>query len=251
MLTGFYTIASGLLTRQRELDTVGSNLTNAQTPGYRASRFITSSFEMELLSRQEALNSQSFGSGVPVTTVEQVTSLYNAGTIKPTDRTLDMAIGGEGFFTVSGADGALYLTRNGQFDLDEEGYLILPGAGRVLGEGGPIEVGVGDFSVSAEGVITKGSGEELEEVDTLRLLKPQEGTALEKMDNGLFRIPNGANMDEAQGHTVYQGSLELSNVNMNQELTTLVEVQRAFQSCSSAFQIVDAMDRKAAQIASV
>ena len=38
MLTGFYTIASGLLTRQRELDVLGSNLVNSQTPGYRASR---------------------------------------------------------------------------------------------------------------------------------------------------------------------------------------------------------------------
>ena len=49
-----------------------------------------------------------------------------------------------------------------------------------------------------------------------------------------------------QGTTVHQHNVELSNVDMNQELSTLVEVQRAFQSCSTALQTIDALNRKAA-----
>lgn len=54
MLSGFYTIASGILTRQREIDTIGNNLVNAQTPGYRSKRMVMSAFEQELMTRKDA-----------------------------------------------------------------------------------------------------------------------------------------------------------------------------------------------------
>lgn len=50
----------------------------------------------------------------------------------------------------------------------------------------------------------------------------------------------------AQGYTIYQGVLERSNVDMNQELTSFISAQRAFQTCSSALQMIDDLDQKAA-----
>lgn len=250
MLAGFYTIASGLLTRQREIDTIGNNLVNLQTPGYRADRLLVTSFDQELLTRMEANGNQVLGTGVSSTSavVDEVVSLFQDGTVKATNRSLDMSLSGAGFFNVQGEDGTVYLTRNGQFDLDEQCYLTLPGYGRVRGQNGLLQVGSENFSVEADGMIFGDDGQML---DSLLVTVPPDGTSLLKLDNGMFQFPPNVQGQLATDYTVNQNSLELANTDMNRELTYLMEAQRGFQSCSSALQIVDALNRKAVTIGSV
>lgn len=249
MLAGYYTIASGMLTRQRELDVIGNNLVNINTPGYRKDKLLISSFEQELLTRREAQGEQVVGGGQAATAavVDGVVSLFGAGTLKETGRALDVAINGEGFFNVAAEEGTL-LTRNGQFDIDEQGYLTLPGYGRVLGvNGAGIPVGSDNFSVEADGTVYDARGNRL---GRLQITVPAENAEIRKLDSGLFRLDGPAAQNA--GTSLLQGRLELSNVDMNQELTDMIEAQRAFQSCSSALQMVDAMNRKAAsELASV
>ena len=64
MLSGYYTIASGILANQRNIDTIGNNLVNIQTPGYRGERVINSSFEMELMTRRESTGNEVLGDGI-------------------------------------------------------------------------------------------------------------------------------------------------------------------------------------------
>ena len=163
------------------------------------------------------------------------------GDFQSTGRTLDIAIGGDGFFNVQGQDGTTYLTRNGQFTVDDQGYLTLAGMGRVLGQGGPLMVGSDQVSVDATGNVYNAAGAL---VGTLSITRQADNTVLEKMDNGAFTAPQGA--VNAQGYTIYQGVLERSNVDMNQELTSFISAQRAFQTCSSALQMIDDLDQKAA-----
>lgn len=251
MLANHYTIASGILTRQREIDVIGKNLVNAQTPGYRADRLLIAPFEQELLIRQEQAGAQVLGNGVAATSavVGEEVALFNMGTVSTTGRELDMAIGGEGFYNVQAADGTVYLTRNGSFDIDAEGYLTLPQYGRVMGANGALQVGEAGFQVEENGDIFSAGGNYL---GSLLVTVPAEGTRLEKLDNGMFQFPQGAQMNNAQGYVIAQKSLELSNVDMNREMTYLMEAQRAFQACSSALQVVDGLNRKAAtQIASI
>lgn len=246
MLAGFYTIASGMLTRQREIDTISNNLVNSQTPGYRADRLVISDFEQELLIRQEKGNTQVLGGGVASTSaiVGEEVSLPNSGTVKSTGRELDMSINGNGYYNIQGTDGTVYLTRNGSFDVDQEGYLTLPGYGRVLGtNSAPIQVGNTEFGVTQNGEIYN---ETNPLVGTLLITAPAEGTVMVKQDNGLVRAPDGAAVNRAQNYTIAQRTLELSNVDMNREMTYLIEAQRAFQSCGSALQVIDALNRKAA-----
>lgn len=251
MLSGYYTIASGLLTRQREIDTVGNNLINADTPGYRGDRLLISSFEQELLTRQEANSKEvlSDAGAATVARVEKVVSLLQPGTIKQTGRTCDVALAGQGFFQVRGDNGTTYLTRNGQFDLDSEGYLVLPGIGRVIGNSsGPIKPGSGEFTVDTNGSVYNAGGKL---VDTLRIVSPPENATVQKLENGLF-IVNGNTRTLAQNEVnVVQKSVELSNMDYNQEMTLLIEAQRAFQTCSAALQIEDGLNRKAIQIAAI
>lgn len=245
MLAGYYTIASGMLTRQRELDTIGNNLVNAQTPGYRADRVVITPFEQELLTRIEGNGAQVLGTGIGASSavVGEEVSMFHMGTVKDTGRESDMLIGGEGFFQIQGTNGETYFTRNGHFDIDAQGYLALTGYGRVVGTNGPIQVGSAGFQVDHNGVIFNAAGQEL---GTLSIMRTVDAVALEKLDNGMLTLPMGVQLEQAVNYEVSQRSLELSNVDMNQEMTYMIEAQRAFQACSSALQIVDALNRKAA-----
>lgn len=249
MLSGFYTIASGMLTNQRNIDTIGNNLVNLQTPGYRTERLIGSSFEMELMIRREQQGTEVLGDGIGASAaiVGDVVTIFDGGTLKPTDRALDAAINGEGFFNIAGTGGVNYLTRNGSFDIDEEGYLILPGLGRVLGENGEIRVETSDISIRADGSIENNRGET---IARLLISAPGENTVLERQANGMFTSEGP--LAAAENFEVIQNYLELSNSDMNTEMTNLLAAQRAFQTCSAALQIIDGIDRKAAtQIASI
>ena len=248
MHSGFYTIASGLLTRQREIDTIGNNLANLQTPGYRSDRIVTSAFELGLLKQQEGGAERTLSEGgSPVTIVGDSVTVMTGGDFQSTGRTLDIAIGGDGFFNVQGQDGTTYLTRNGQFTVDAQGYLALAGMGRVLGQGGLLQVGSDQVTVDQAGNVYNAAGGL---VGTLSITRQADNTVLEKMDNGAFTAPQGA--VNTQGYNIYQGILERSNVDMNQEMTNFISAQRAFQTCSSALKMVDELDQQAAtKIASI
>lgn len=250
MYSGFYTIASGMLTRQREIDVVGNNLINAQTPGYQADRLTISAFQQELLTRQEGSGRETLNNPRASTAavVNEVRTISGPGTIQNTGRACDMALAGRGYFHVSGADGTEYLTRNGQFSLDAEGYLTLPGVGRVLGMSGFIHPQDSNFQVDKAGNIYNANKTF---VGTLKISDVPDGTPIQKLDNGIFRVPGNAVAVYSGDVNVVSGSVELSNVDYNQEMASLMEAQRGFQTCSVALQVEDNLNRKATQIASV
>lgn len=245
MQLGFYTIASGMLTNQRELDVIGNNLVNIQTPGYRADRLNITSFEKELLKRKDAYGDEIINNSPSslVVLTDEVVSNFSSGRIEETTRELDMAINGEGFFNILAEDETVYLSRNGQFDIDEEGFLVLPGHGRVLGEGGEIEFDLDntEFFVDSGGTLYDMDGRE---IDKILVTIPPEDAIARKATNGLFILPEDMEGEEAVNYTILQNNIERSNVDMNQEMTKLMAAQSAFRSCSSALQIIDELNRK-------
>ncbi len=249
MLSGYYTISSGLLTRQRELDIIGNNLVNARTPGYQAQRAVSTTFDMELLIRQQAEGQTVLGPGYASVEaiVDDVIDIYGQGSVDDTGLETDLAIGGEGFFNIAG-EGGTYLTRNGNFQIDEEGYLALEGYGRLLNTAGaPIRVMRSGFTVSSFGDVFGADGQNL---GRIRITAPNDGATLARLDNGMFVLEAGGGRD-ARDYQIAQNHIEYSNVDMNREMTYLIQSQRAFQSCSSALQIIDSMNQKATKIASV
>ena len=125
MLTGFYTAASGMFMQQRTLNVLANNMANAATPGFKAERVVSTTFEQELLTRQERGNNGLLGKGSPVRLVQDVPSLFDPSLLKETNRPMDIAINGEGYFNIKSADEQQYMTRNGNFDIDDEGFLVL------------------------------------------------------------------------------------------------------------------------------
>lgn len=249
MFSGYYTIASGIMTSQRRVETIGNNLLNIKTPGYRKERTINSAFEQELMSRLDSGGIRTLGDGVgaSIAVIGDSLTQFNMGLIKETGNSLDVAINGDGFFNIRGQDGEAYLSRNGSFDIDNEGYLALAGAGRVQGQNGDIYIRTSEISIASDGTVTGNNGDVLGKI---LVASAEDNTVLERTVNGLFtsQTPLGASNDSE----LVQGSLELSNVDMNTELTDLIAAQRHLESCASALRIIDQLDRKAAsQIASI
>ena len=257
MLSGFYTAASGILNQQRTLNVLTNNISNAKTPGFRAERVVTETLDFELMTRIEKGNTQRIGLDSPIQLVRDVPTIFDTNSLVETGFPMDMAINGEGFFNiqsdipaeednggpqVEGGSGPILLTRYGSFALDEEGYLILPGVGKVLGQEGPIQVDGSNFVVDGEGKVFNSDGTQ---VGILQITEPSEDAELDKTSNGLYTIANEADNPPATGFQIEQGVLERNNINVNQEYTLAMQAQRAFQACSQALKIVDQMNQKA------
>lgn len=249
MLRGFYTAASGILSQQHTLDVLTNNIANIRTPGFRASRVVTSSFEQELLARMEGADSERIGSSAPGQVVSEVPVKFDANALQETGSPFDFALNGEGFFHIqapedqAGNPGVQYLTRNGSFVLNGEKHLELPGVGLVLGEKGVIELEDSNFTVESDGSIYDSRGRY---VDRLLVTVPAEGAQTRIAGNGLYLVDDMQMNLTADGTGVQQGWLESSNIDLNREYAMVMEAQRAFQACSTALQIIDQIDRKSA-----
>ncbi|MDD3429078.1 MAG: flagellar hook-basal body protein [Oscillospiraceae bacterium] len=255
MATGFYTAASGMLTQQRTINVTANNMANASTPGFKTERVVSTTFQQQLLMRQEGYQKTNIGKGDAVRVIEDVPTQFDSSYITETYNPFDFAIQGEGYFNVVDEGGTTYLTRNGGFNIDEEGYLILAGAGRVQGLKGDILVEGSDFTVNSDGNVFNSKGVM---VDTLKITGVAEGTQLEKFANGLYQVPGAggdigitAGLYQVATPNIGQGMLEGSNTDYNRELTLLISTQRNFQSCSKILQMIDEVDQKTAAIASL
>lgn len=234
---------------QKAIDTISNNLVNAQTPGYRTESVSHSAFEQELMARSDSSGSTILGDGIisPYTVINGIQTTFSPGMIKDTGRNLDVALDGEGFFNIKGSDGNTYLTRNGSFSIDGDGYLVLAGAGRVQGKNGDIQVKSSNISIGEDGTVESASGQVLGKI---LVTNTSDLTTLQKAGNGLYT--SSATMTTSDSCRLLQKQLELSNVDVNEELTNLIATQRALQNCASALKTIDSLDQKAAaQIAAV
>ena len=254
MQRGFYTAASGILMQQRKINVLTNNIANSETPGYRASRVVSSTFEQQLMARLEGSNSAMIGSTAPIQVVSEVPTRFDPSSLEETNRPLDFALDGEGFFNVQAQDadgnaGQISLTRNGNFELDATGRLILPGVGVVMGQKGQIKLSNTNFTVSANGSVYDSKGKY---IDKLLVTIPPEDAKISQQANGLYTTEDMQANIAVPGTLVRQGMLENSNIDLNREYTLVMEAQRALQASSSALQIIDGIDRKAAsQIAAL
>lgn len=244
MFYGFYTAASGMLMNQRSLNVLTNNFANVKTPGFKAERVVSTTFQQEYLTRIEKGNTEVVGMGSPINIVDDVPTLYDPSFLEETGRPYDMAVEGQGFFCIDN-NGEEILTRNGNFDIDEEGYLILPGVGRVKGmeEEGAIKVDGSYFTVDKDGSVYD---EDNEYIDRIKIAQPDDLNNLQKLQNGLYANANAEEYPEPVDVSIAQGVVERSNIDLNHEFTLSMEVQRAFQACSTALRVVDQMNQKTA-----
>ncbi|MCM1523077.1 MAG: flagellar hook-basal body protein [Ruminococcus sp.] len=245
MLRGYYTSANGMINEERILNVITNNLSNTSTAGYKADTAIPTTFEEKLLLLYRGKRSQT--GNISYRTIMETYTDLDSGTFEQTLSRLDMAIMGSVYFNVQKrTNGEILLTKNGQFNIDDEGYLELGTAGRIIDDNGdPIYLGTADFSVSEEGLITVDDGRQIQ----LALTFVEDEADVEKIDTNMFRPYEDlgwGNIPEDMVYRVRQGWFERSNVNIAQEMTKAMDANAIFRANSQALQIINSVNQIAA-----
>ena len=233
---GFYNLTSAMLTQGRYLDVISNNMTNVATAGFKADRFTMSTFEevMWQLVGNKTKNYTELGMQSFITAPSQLYTDYSQGAFDETGQPLDFAIEGDGFFAIETEGGRVY-TRNGNFSLDDELFLSLPGQGRVLStSGNPIQLVTDKIETDGFGGLYTESGGFLGRIGVF-VFEDNEA-ALEKNDQGLFTANGEGALTTV---TVLQGMTERANVDLVQQMTEMISSQRAYQSAAEIIQIYD------------
>lgn len=243
MVRGFYSAASGVFSQQKALDSISNNIANVTTAGYKSQSTLESSFGEHLvarLSNLENISSRNIGPGAFITVNSTQYTDFTQGSFENTGRAVDMAISGEGFFLVESETYGQVLTRNGQFEIDDDGELYLPGVGKVLNDDeDTINLESADFKVSATGEIIIDD----DEVDVLFIAIPSEDAYIKSVGNGVFLCEDrNYEMAEPGEYNVLQGSLEKPNVNIAQEMSKIIAGQNLYTSCSQILKIYDSIN---------
>lgn len=222
-----------ILSRMLDLDVTSNNLANVNTAGYKTSR---SNF-------QELLNQQ-VKEGVKLGSTQRLTM---QGTLRTSESSLDWAIQGDGYFSVTLPDGTLGYTRDGQFSLDVDRNIVTA-SGYPLVWDGEIAEGMTNISVSANGIVTATDADnQTVEVGTVELTRfPNPSGLTDNGDNILLEsdasgaAQTGAPGDENFG-TLGSYKVEQSNVSLAGELTRLMTLQRSLSMSLRVFQQTDTM----------
>ncbi|MGQ9674413.1 MAG: flagellar basal-body rod protein FlgG [Chloroflexota bacterium] len=243
--------ASGMLSQQFNLDVISNNVANVNTAGYRRSRVEFA----DVVYAQSGVASEELGLPVAGVRVAATRTIFAPGTWVSSGSHLDLAIDGEGYFQVLLPDGSTGYTRSGTFSLDAQGRLV-NSEGLVLLPEIRFDVPAENVDISSDGRVFVRQNDEITEVGQITLARFAEPAGLEAVGHGAFRetAASGAPVagaPETVGFgSLVQGTLELSNVDLAEEMVNMITAQRAYQMSSRAAQVADEMMQVANQIQS-
>ena len=244
MNRGYYYACNGMIMNQRKLDCIGNNLTNMYTAGYKRDTIITNRFqEQMILVKHREETSGTFAQ----TYVDTSYTDLGQGTFEFTESPFDVAINGDVYFNIASYNGDTMLTRNGQWELDEQGYLCLASSGRILGENGEIYLGSKDFVIDADGSIYQDG----ELVDKLRLSYIDPEGNVDKFGANMFTSVQAGDVPEGTRFEIIQGAYERSNIDVNYEMTMMMNANRIYEASSSLAKLLDSMNQKATSICKI
>ena len=231
-----------MLTHQQHMNVIGNNMANISTAGYKQDTYTATTFDDVMYARVGNKD----GVGVPIgrqsyiRAASRVYTDHGQGTLEPTSLPLDFAINGEGFFAVNAQGGRVY-TRMGNFSLDEESYLCLPGFGRVLDVNGrEIQMYTDKIYGDSTGKIYYEDGDQL--IAQLGVFNTGDPEALEHTQQGFF---TGNDMRLVEAPNVLNGYLERSNTDIVKQMTDMISVQRALQSAAQISKMYDQLMTRA------
>lgn len=221
---------------QRHMDMVANNIANVNTTGFKAEQLLFEEYKMPV-----AAHGDFAGDDRTLSYVQDWATIqdFSDGAMVQTDAPLDLAVSGDGFFTVQTAAGERW-TRGGAFQINNEGTLVDLSGNPVMGDGGQIQFGPEetDIRVGADGSISSSAGAK----GRLRIVEFEEVQALTREGNNLM---SGGTPIPATNSRVLQGFTEKSNVSGVSEMAEMIRVTRAYESIASLGQKQDDMRRDA------
>jgi flagellar hook protein FlgE len=270
MIQSLFSGVSGMLVNQDEMDAIGNNIANANTTGFKSSdQNFSESFVQE--TRSATANEPvglSAGLGVDVTST---TTNFAQGVFQTTNVPTDMGINGNGFFTVQSVSGVNYMTRNGNFIEDSNGYLRTPDGAFLMGVAGttapttptagyppdqiqiPAKITatnspVVSFAVDSTGAITAtGADGSTQTVGFVTLQSFNNNNGLVPIGNSLYEYGAAAGtLQYSQASvggagTIQTGVLEASNTDLSTQFANMIVAQRGFEASARVITVSDNM----------
>lgn len=246
--------ATGLLAQQTNVDVISNNIANMTTTGFKRQRAQFNDLIYNDIIRPGATSSD-VGTTVPAgiqiglgVNVGAVSRVFEQGPLQSTDNPLDLAITGEGFFQIQLPNGEIAFTRDGSFQINENGELVTQ-QGFVVDPAITIPQDALSIEVNRSGEVLVQLPEQvdLSNVGQLQLAIFQNSAGLAAIGDDLFLettasgAPITGNPDQDAFGELRQGLLEGSNVNAVEEITNLITAQRAYEMNSRVVQVSDEM----------
>ena len=260
MMRSLWTAASGMVAQQANMDVISNNLANVNTTGFKKSRTDFQDLMYQTMRQSGSTTGPDtklptgiqIGSGVRQVATQKI---YTPGSFQSTGNETDLAIEGDGFFQISMPDGTISYTRDGSFKLDDTKRIV-------TSEGYPIEPPITipttatAFTVSAEGVVTatipgQTTPEEVGQLQIARFVNP---SGLDSMGKNLLKetassgTPVVGNPGTDGAGTIQQKYIEMSNVQVVEEMVNMIVAQRAYETNSKAITTSDTMLEQAANL---
>ena len=253
MTQALWIAKTGLDAQQTRMAVVSNNLANVNTTGFKQGRAVFEDLLYQNVRQPGGQSSQdtllpsgmNLGTGVRVVATEK---LFTQGSVLQTDNAMDVAINGRGFFQVLKPDGDIAYTRDGTFQLNDQGEMVTS-SGYVVQPGITIPDQAQSITIGLDGVVSvKLAGQASPtQVGTLEIADFINPVGLQPVGENLF-IETAASGSAQPGTpglnglgALNQGALEGSNVNVVSELVNMIETQRAYEMNSKAISTNDQM----------
>mgnify|MGYP003301855694 CR=1 FL=1 len=253
MVKGLYTAHTGMINEMKRLDILTNNLANADTTAYKKEGTTSRTFADELAIKIKDTSSyglsKDLGEISLVTHLGQVYTDYSSGSFKVTDVETDLALDGMGFFAVAFTDKqgnvSVKYTRDGNFIVNTQGYLVTKDGNHVLNATGalnqdPSEANFIQIDPIVETVVDEAGyiyqGDQI--VGTIGVADIDNYDYIEKYGENLYNFLDGGTI-MASDAKVRQGILETSNVNVVNEMVNMITIQRAYEAGQKVITSID------------
>ncbi len=252
--------ATGMMAQQKRTEVISNNLANVNTPGFKRSRAHFEDLLYQTIQGEQILGDPSAETAPAIqvgrgTRLAGVDRMHEQGPIEQTGRNLDIAVEGEGFFQLQKPSGETVYTRDGSFQISDQGVLT-------ASNGYPLQPPIrvpndsAELTISATGVVTVKRGQDLQptEIGKIELARFANPSGLLSLGENMYS-PSSASgtavvgfpSDDGMGR-LQQGSLEGSNVEIVQEMVEMIAAMRAYEINSKAIKTADEMGQIANNI---
>ncbi|WP_126444170.1 flagellar basal-body rod protein FlgG [Sulfuricystis multivorans] len=260
MIRSLWIAKTGLDAQQTNLDVITHNLANVSTNGYKRQRAVFEDLLYQNLRQPGAQSTQAtqipsglqLGVGVRTVATEHI---HTQGNLQKTENPLDIAINGQGFFQIQMPDGTLAYTRDGAFQRDSNGQIVTA-SGYPLSPAITIPADAVSVTISRDGIVSvlQAGQATPTQVGNIQLATFINAGGLQSIGENLYleTASSGTPTPNTPGTNgaglLNQGYVETSNVNVAEELVTMIQTQRAYEMNSKAVSTSDQMLARLTQL---
>jgi flagellar basal-body rod protein FlgG len=238
----FYIGATGLHAQQMALDIVANNITNINTPAFKRSGVHFS----ELMTADDSTANRAQSMTMAGVSADATAHVFTQGNMQQTGQPLDIAINGTGFIELLGPAGKPELWRGGTLKINDDGFLAAAN-GAPLKSMVSVPNGMTALTIGADGIVrgVAPGDSQSRELGRIDIVQVKDLSQVQSLGDGLYALPEDATAsvatapgEEGSG-TLVQGAIENSNVQLTDEMVTLLVMQRAYAANAQLVQAGD------------